>query len=319
MCCLGVRGRIGVGCQIFAEVAHRLELKSAYSQVNFWMMVVPVKMLAHSVHSPQASPAYYSCNMLSAMQAHLRYVFFAPIVALMVAHATSAQTPAPAPAFEVASIRLSNSDPVPFDASNEPLSRFPNNRFYSRNLPLTLVLGIAFGVDQRRIDGASAWLSTQNYFIEAKVDGDRQLTKEQMQPLLQNLLAQRLGLKAHLESRLVAGYEMVVAKGGAKLQPTKGESGFGSITPNQLSGSKVDAPSLAQFLSYAVHQPVVDKTGLTGSYDIKLSYAPPNDPNSTLPDIFTAVQESLGLKLEPAKVPVDYLIIDHIDRTPTEN
>jgi len=257
--------------------------------------------------------------MLSAMNTLLRRVPFAPLFVLMVALATSAQAPTPALSFEVASIRLSNSDPVPFDASNEPLSRFPNNRFYSRNLPLTLVLGIAFGVDQRRIYGAPAWLSTQNYFIEAKVDGDRQLTKEQMQPLLQNLLAQRLGLKAHLESRLVAGYEMVVAKGGAKLQPTKGASGFGSITPNQLSGSKVDAPSLAQFLSYAVHQPVVDKTGLTGSYDIKLSYAPPNDPNSTLPDIFTAVQESLGLKLEPAKVPVDYLIIDHIDRTPTEN
>ena len=221
---------------------------------------------------------------------------------------TSSATAAPAPAFEVASVRLSNTDPAPFTADNEPLSRFPTNHFYARNLPLKLTLGIAFGVDQRYVDGGPAWFDTQNYFIDAKVDGDQQLTAEQMKPLLQNLLAQRLGLKVHHESRLVAGYEMVIAKGGSKLQPTKGESRFVSIGPNQLSGSKNDSATVAQSLSYAVHQPVVDHTGLTGSYDIKLSYAPLNDPNATSnnPDIFTAIQEQLGLKLVPAKVPVSY-------------
>jgi len=229
--------------------------------------------------------------------------------------------PAPAPSFEVASVRLSNTDPVPFTADNEPLSRFPTNHFYVRNLPLSFILGVAFGIDQRYVDGGPSWIDSQNYFIDAKVDGDQQLTKEQMAPLLQNLLAQRLGLKAHLESRLVAGYEMVVAKGGPKLQPTKGESRWVSIGPNQLSGSKNDAATVAQSLSYAVRQPVVDKTGLTGSYDIHLSYAPLNDPStaSTSPDIFTAIQEQLGLKLVPAKVPVDFLVIDHVDRVPTEN
>ena len=74
-------------------------------------------------------------------------------------------------------------------------------------------------------------------------------------------------------------------------------------------------------MEFPTGQPVIDKTGLTGSYDIKLTYAPLNDPsaNSANPDIFTAIQDQLGLKLIPAKVPVDYLIIDHIDRTPTEN
>jgi len=235
------------------------------------------------------------------------------------ASATGAQTPLPS--FEAASIHLSNTDPVPFDASNEPLSGFPNNRFYARNLPLKLTLGIAFGVDQRNIDGGPSWLDTQNYFIEAKVDSGQQLTKEQMRPLLQNLLAQRLGLKAHHESRLVAGYEMVVAKGGPRLQPSKSEKNFGSIGPTQISVSAENATAIAQSLSYAIRQPVIDKTGLTGSYDIKLSYAPLNNPSadSTLPDIFTAIQDQLGLKLVPAKVPVDYLIIDHIDRVPTEN
>ncbi|HEY5056234.1 MAG TPA: hypothetical protein VII58_08735, partial [Acidobacteriaceae bacterium] len=77
-----------------------------------------------------------------------RCLFFAPVLSLAAAHSTSAQTPAPASSFEVASVRLSNTDPVPFTADNEPLSGFPNNRFYARNLPLKLTLGIAFGVDQ---------------------------------------------------------------------------------------------------------------------------------------------------------------------------
>ena len=246
------------------------------------------------------------------------------ILALSLFAAVASPTGAQAPvhSFEVASIRLSYTDPVPFDASNEPLSRFPNNRFYARNLPLKLTFGIAFGVDQPSyIEGGPEWINSQNYFIEAKVEGDQQLTKDQMQPLLQNLLAQRLGLKVHHESRLVAGYEMVIAKSGSKLQTSKGETGFGSIGPDRMSGSKENAAAIAQFLSYAIHQPVIDKTGLTGSYDIKLSFAPLNDPNATSsnPDIFTAIQEQLGLKLVPTKVPVDYLVIDHIDRVPTEN
>ena len=235
--------------------------------------------------------------------------------------AQTAQPPTPTASFEAAVIHLSNTDPAPFTADNDPLSRFPNNRFYARNLPLKLTLGIAFGVDQRYVDGGPAWLDTQNYFIEAKVDGGQQLSKEQMQPLLQNLLVQRLGLKVHREPRLVAGYELVIAKGGSKLQPTKGESRFVSFGPNGLWGAKNDSAAIAESLSYAIHEPVVDHTGLTGSYDIKLSYAPLNDPSATSsnPDIFTAIQDQLGLKLVPAKVPVDYLIIDHVDRTPTEN
>jgi len=78
-------------------------------------------------------------------------------------------------------------------------------------------------------------------------------------------------------------------------QPKVKRAGDQSV-PNGISGAKQNATTIAQFLSYALHQPVVDKTGLTGSYDIKLSYAPLNDPNATSnnPDIFTAVQEQLG-------------------------
>jgi uncharacterized protein (TIGR03435 family) len=97
------------------------------------------------------------------------------------------------------------------------------------------------------------------------------------------------------------------------------------IGSGQLSGKAIPISSLVEMLSNQLHRPVVDKTGLTGKYDIDLhwtpdslsaSQAPPADASG--PDIFTALQEQLGLKLNPAKAPVETLIIDHIE-PPSEN
>jgi len=66
-------------------------------------------------------------------------------------------------------------------------------------------------------------------------------------------------------------------------------------------------------------RPVIDKTGIVGKYDFTLKYATANHPDSNLPDLFTAVQEQFGLKLVPQKVPVETLVIDHVDKIPTEN
>ena len=141
-----------------------------------------------------------------------------------------------------------------------------------------------------------------------------------MAPLLQHLLQQRFHLAAHWESRTVPGYELVVAKGGAKLQPAKeGVHPYGQILPDGIQASGYGLDSLAAILHSPTGRPVVNKTGITGTYDIKLDYAPRNDPNSTLPDLFTAIQEQLGLKLVSQKVPAQILVIDHVDQTPTEN
>lgn len=91
------------------------------------------------------------------------------------------------------------------------------------------------------------------------------------------------------------------------------------ILPNRLDAWGITIDGLAGILAGPAGAAVIDKTGLTGSYDITLKYAPESDPNSSLPSIFTAIQEQLGLKLEPAKVPVGYLVIDHVDRVPAEN
>jgi uncharacterized protein (TIGR03435 family) len=232
--------------------------------------------------------------------------------------------PAQSPAFEAASIHLVD----PHTAADLQrgigqlsMSPFPTNLFTLHNAPLSFLIQITYAVDtQDNISGMPGWMESQEYDISAKVEGDQQLTLEQMRPILQQLLAQRFHLVVHRESKLVSGFALVVAKGGTKLQPSKGDrKPWAQILPNRLDCWNMDLAHFVTMLARPAGQPVIDKTGLTGSYDFKLSYAPTNDPDSSLPSFFTAVQDQLGLRLEPQKVPVETLVIDHVDRTPTEN
>jgi len=232
--------------------------------------------------------------------------------------AARAQTAPPAPSFEVASIRPTpNADPTKGSWS------LPNTgEFHTTSLALNWIIQLAYDVDAKQIEGKPAWLDSDCYDIQAKPEGGIKLTREQLRPLLQNLLQQRFHLVTHRETRTVSGYALVVAKSGAKLQPTKG--GFppnwsDNFSPGNLIGHNLTTVFLAQKLTPLSGLPCVDRTGLTGNYDIGVEYNADLDTNSPLPSLFTALQESLGLKLEPQKVPVDFLIIDHIDRTPTEN
>jgi uncharacterized protein (TIGR03435 family) len=200
------------------------------------------------------------------------------------------------------------------------VSPLPANRLTFRNATLGLLIAYAFKMDSDQIEGKPDWRDSQQYDVNAKAEGDRELTREEMLPLLQHLLQQRFHLATHRESKIVSGYELVVTKGGIKLQPVNdGQTPRGQIAPNglQVWGSNLD--TLASMLRSPAGRPVANKTGISGTYDIKLDYASVNDPNSTLPDLFTALQEQLGLKLVPQKVPVEVLVIDHVDRTPTEN
>jgi uncharacterized protein (TIGR03435 family) len=163
-------------------------------------------------------------------------------------------------------------------------------------------------------------MDSQEYDISAKVEGERQLTLEQMRPMLRSLLEERFHFAAHHEARMVSGFALVVVKGGVTLEPSKVDGKpFAQMLPSSTDVRHLDTERIAGVLAHRVGQPVVDKTGLSGKYDFKLSYAPANDPNSNLPDFFTALQEQLGLKLQPEKVPVDFLVIDHVDKIPTEN
>lgn len=254
-----------------------------------------------------------------------RGILLAIVAVAPLAVAQSTESPAATQnlAFEVASVRMVSpytEEEIQRGLGNIPWSTFPTNRFTAHRLTLKLLIGLAYGIDEKNIEGDPSWLDEQHYDVEAKVEDDKILTYQQMKPLLQHLLEQRFHLATHLATKPVSGYWLVVAKGGPKLQPGGDIPSTNSyILPNAIESPSTSLSSFASMLSRPVGSPILDKTGITGNFNIKLSYASPNNPNSNLPSVFTAIVEQLGLKLVSQKVPADFLIIDHVDKVPTEN
>lgn len=221
------------------------------------------------------------------------------------------------PAFEVASVHLV----LPKDDGLTSISPPGALHFSARNVTLVFLIELAFDVDPYQIEQKPSWLESQEYVVNAKPEGDTALTREQLKPLLQQLLKQRFHLAYHREMKNLHGYALVIAKGGPKLKASdKTETAHAYILRDGVQARDMSMPQLATLLKLAFGgRPVIDRTGLTGSYDVDLKYAPIDDPNSSLPSVFTALQEQLGLKVEKQDVAVEMLVLDHIDRIPTEN
>lgn len=251
-------------------------------------------------------------------------IVLALFVAMPFAFAQGAAVPATASQAEFEAVSIHMVDAHTVEDSSRGLfstSSFPTNHFTMRNAPLGFLIQFAYNIDsQDHISATPGWMDSQEYDVFAKVEGEQELTLEQMRPMLRRLLEERFHFAAHHETKMVSGFALIVVKGGARLQPSQDDSKpFAQLLSNRLDVRHMDAEHIAVVLAHRTGQPVVNKTGLTGSYDFKLSHAPANDSNSSLPDFFTALQEQLGLKLESQKVPVDFLVIDHIERVPTQN
>ncbi len=263
-----------------------------------------------------------SLSRSAALRRHLATAITKVAAFALLACVLQAQTTQPA-AFEAASIRLVEAHTVEDLAKGiglTSISPWGSNRFIARNITLSNLISIAYGVDSDKLSGKPGWLDGQEYDVSAKAEGDTGLTKEQMQPLLRQLLEQRFHLATHTEKKEVQGYALVEAKGGAKLKASNGEGEpHFQVLSQGFSGHHGTLEVLAKLLAFPTGRPVVNKTGIQGAYDFDLKYAPLADPNSDLPSVFTALQEQLGLKLESQKVPVEILVIDHVDKVPTEN
>lgn len=135
--------------------------------------------------------------------------------------------------------------------------------------------------------------------------------------MLQALLKDRFGLRFHMDSKEIPAYALVIGKSGSKLTETQR---FGSISSGngRTQAKGISAQDIASHLSDHVSRVVVDRTGLTGFYDFKLEWSPNENMDGAL-SIFTAVQEQLGLKLQPERLPVTILTIDSAERFPTVN
>jgi uncharacterized protein (TIGR03435 family) len=243
--------------------------------------------------------------------------------------------------FDVATIRPA---PPPDATFHVSVSSPPHSsRFEATNLPIKALLQIAYGWDAPVV-GAPDWVANTFYTIQARSDeaADARLARLtdnevrlEKRNAIRVLLAERFGLKTHLETRNTSIYNLVVGKGGIKMQlvPPPADNGEAPPPPRpsdvrahgsqhglEFVGSNASMRAIAGALSSMVEAPVVDQTGLTGTYNYTLQFGrdwSEHDPDSW-PSIFTAVQEQLGLKLEAAHESVPNLVVDHITK-PTEN
>ncbi len=247
----------------------------------------------------------------------------APLVMGQVANANAQDQPlAAAPnRFEVASVGLvEDFDKLPEDRQKFHESPSGAGQFAAQNIGLEGLIELAFGIDtDLQLTGKPEWFDDAYYDVAAKPEGDVGLSYEQLRPLLQRLLQERFHLANHREAKNFEGYALVVAKGGSKLKTSNSDSNRSQFRPGEVQGWNQPVKVLARLLRYSSGKPVADKTGLKGKYDFDLRYATLEEANSTLPSVFTAVQEQLGLKLVRQMVPVEMFVIDHVDRVPTDN
>lgn len=165
-------------------------------------------------------------------------------------------------------------------------------------------------------------LSSDRYDIVAKTSPQAasQVSQADLRIMLQALLAERFKLATHWETKERSSYALVAAKNGPKLYASTGDQHLPVIfaPPARLIGQGSTMQGLAMALSHAASRPVVDRTGIAGTFDFALTFAT-DDPADTGPSIFTALQEQLGLRLEPEKSQMEILVVDHAERVPTEN
>lgn len=240
------------------------------------------------------------------------------LVVAPLALAQAEPNPAPQPSFEVATIKPA----APAERGNGVWSPPGIGRFWAKGVSLEFLIEMAFGVSGNQVAAKPAWIDSEFFDIEAKPESGIALSREELKPRLQSLFAERFHLATHYETRMVPGYALAVAKGGPRLQATKGDHfpGFRIyVGPGSLEGINWSMSYLASMLEKPAGRPVLDATGIGGSYDIKLEYAPDMEDSSSLPSIFTALKETLGLELRAQHVPVQVLIIDRVDRVPGDN
>ena len=247
--------------------------------------------------------------------------------AAMPADSLQAAAPAPCaaaparPAFDVVSIRPADANgSFGFSHTSDGLSIIS---------PLRQIIQYAYNLRDFQLNGGPDWLANAAWRIDAKSDApDQGLWDKRMQEL-QSVLIDRFHFTCHMETKEMPVYDLVLAKGGSKLKASTAEKKHDSTSLSghagtfHAAGTGVGAQRIAELLASSLDRLVVDKTGLTGTYDFTLDWASdiggqPTSEASSGPTMFTAVEEQLGLRLQPAKAPVPVMVIDHLEK-PTEN
>lgn len=280
----------------------------------------------------------------------------AGVVGLLLLDATTGAQ-SPRVTFEVASVKSNKSGGIPGG-----VQWLPGGRLSAINMPLRSLIHYAYQVRPFQIEGVPGWAATESFDINAKAAVEvpsipNGLSPVQMQ-MLRTLLADRFKLATHTEMRELPVYALMLARPDgmvgpqlttsttdctAQVKAPAGRRGLPPLAPGarmqcglmigpqRINAGGIGLDELASALVGLVERTVVDRTGLTGKYDIQLTFegetligpgglisAPQDAAAQNLPSLFTAMQEQLGLKLEPGNAPVDVLVVDRLER-PTED
>jgi uncharacterized protein (TIGR03435 family) len=256
-----------------------------------------------------------------------------------------AQTTAALPVYDAVAIKPDKS------GSGRMMFTTRDDAYQATNVTLKMLLAQAYGIREGLIAGLPPWADSAHFDIDAKiVEYDaatmKNLSREQQRAMLAALLVDRFHLKVHPEVKSLALYDLVIAKDGPRIEaaapaaaaslrnqppapkdgpPAMGRGGISFRSSDagwEVTADAIPLSNLATFLADRLEREVIDKTGLTGEYDVHLKWTPDNAPqplpDDAPPNLFTALQEQLGLRLQPGKGPVKTLVVDHVEQ-PTEN
>jgi uncharacterized protein (TIGR03435 family) len=236
------------------------------------------------------------------------------------------------PSFEVATIKPSKPD------DQRKGFIVGGGRFHVINQPLSQILCFAYDVQDKQLIGLPPWADTDKFDIDGKPDGEGAPSSKQWKGMLQKLVAERFKLTSHKDKKELPVYVLSVAKGGPKLTKSDGDpNGLpGLFFRGKLGDLGVRNANMADFTglmqSVVLDRPVIDETELTGRFDFTLLWTPddsqfngmgakippPTENTSAPPNLYTAIQEQIGLKLDATKAPADVMVIDHVEK-PSEN
>jgi uncharacterized protein (TIGR03435 family) len=223
------------------------------------------------------------------------------------------------PDWEVVTVKPT--DPTVMNASTGMEGR----QFVLTNRSVETMFLMGYSVHKKQIVNAPEWARTDRWDVRGVLDVPGQPSLPQMQSLIRKLLAERFGLVTHMEKREMEVYALKLAKGGQKMTPSAGDP---NGVPNEndrenggqrtMQATNISPAEFALMMTYFMDRPVVDQTGLTGRYDFQWKYTfdemrVPTD-GTAAPSVFTAIEEQLGLKLEPVRATTDVMVLDKLER-----
>jgi uncharacterized protein (TIGR03435 family) len=247
------------------------------------------------------------------------------VLCLLVCGSLPAQQAAEAPpAFAVATIKPSAPDAA-------TITQIRGNRFYTEGTTFVDIFKYAYSVHPEQIVGGPDWLRTKKFDILADPETEKRPSSDQIKAMVQQLLVERFHLTLHREQKLLPVYALMKSADVPRLtKSTADPNGIPTVASSGHGDLGVGNATMANFATFlqrfALDRPVIDRTGLAGHYDLVLQWTPDGLGNDgkraeapeDAPDLFTAIKEQLGLKLQPMKANADVFVIDRAEQ-PTEN